>query len=82
MYVLPNSHVSRKQLQTIGGHMVDIKQKSENARFTTSKLEGVLRFFVQVNIYNTIPLPTVAIMPKKKIVTPNHLYHIESIGGN
>lgn len=79
---IPKTHVSYKQLQTIAGHMVNIKQKSENARLTTSKLDGVLRLFVQVNMYNTIPLPTVAIMPKKKMVMPNHLYHIESIGGN
>lgn len=82
VYILPNTQVSYKQLQTIGGHIKDIKQKSENARLTTSKLDGVLRFFVQVNIYNTIPFPTVAIMPKKKMTTPSHLYHNESIGGN
>jgi len=62
--------------------MVNIKQKSENAKLTISKLEGVLRFFVQVNIYITIPFPTTDKIPKKKIVTPNHLYHIDSIGGN
>lgn len=82
MYVLPNIHVSCKQLQTIAGHMVNIKQKSENAKLTISKLEGVLRFFVQVNMYITIPFPVDAITPKKNTVTPNHLYHIESIGGN
>lgn len=60
--------------------MKNIRQKSENAKFTTSRLEGVLRFFVLVNMYNTIPLPMTANIPKKKIVMPNHLYHIESNG--
>jgi len=79
---IPNTHVSYKQLQTIGGHMKNIKQKSENAKLTISRLDGVRRFFVHVNMYTTSPLPTTASTPKKKIVTPNHLYHSDSIGGN
>jgi len=79
---IPNTHVSYKQLQTIGGHMKNIKQKSENAKLTISRLDGVRRFFVHVNMYTTSPLPMTASTPKKKIVTPNHLYHSDSIGGN
>lgn len=46
----PRIHVSCKQLYTMGGHIVNIIIKSENAKLTTSMLEGVLNDFVDKKI--------------------------------
>jgi hypothetical protein len=68
-------------LITIGGDMITIMRKSENARFTTKRLDGVRSDLVVENIYITTPLPTQEMMPSTPITRPRIPCHNGFIGG-
>jgi hypothetical protein len=68
-------------LITIGGDMITIMRKSENARLTTNRLEGVRSDLVAENIYITTPLPTQEIKPSTPTTRPRIPCHIGFIGG-
>jgi hypothetical protein len=67
---------------TIGGDMQNIIRKSENARFTTRRLEGVLSDFVVEKMYMTIPLPVIEMKPSTPITKPSNPCHKGFKGGN
>jgi hypothetical protein len=67
---------------TIAGDMQIIIRKSENARFTTRRLDGVLRGFVEQKIYKTIPLPVTEMTPSTPITKPSNPCHSGFNGGN
>lgn len=67
---------------TIAGDMLSIIRKSENARFTTRRLDGVLSDFVDEKIYMTIPLPVTEMTPSTPITKPSIPCHSGFKGGN
>jgi hypothetical protein len=67
---------------TIAGDMQAIIRKSENARFTTRRLDGVLRDFVTQKMYTTIPLPVTEMTPSTPITKPSIPCHSGFSGGN
>jgi hypothetical protein len=67
---------------TIIGDMQVIIRKSENARFTTRRLDGVLRAFVVQKMYMTIPLPVTEMTPSTPITKPSNPCHSGFMGGN
>jgi hypothetical protein len=69
-------------LITIGGDIIVIIKKSENAKFITSKLLGVLRLGVNKKIYTTTPLPAQPIKPRIIITRPKILCQTKYKGGN
>uniref|UniRef100_A0A182PYI7 GINS complex subunit 4 n=1 Tax=Anopheles epiroticus TaxID=199890 RepID=A0A182PYI7_9DIPT len=78
----PKVQVSCQQFITIGGPIVNIMKKSEKARLTTSKLEGVRSDLVLVKMYITQPLPVIEIIPSMKMAKPRIECHSGFIGGN
>lgn len=62
--------------------MHTIMRKSERARLTTSRLLGVRRLLVVVNMYITIPLPVMDITPRQPMTKPRSACHRGFIGGN
>lgn len=69
-------------VRTIAGDMANIMRKSERARLTTSRLLGVRRLLVVVNIYITMPLPMTDIKPRTPMTKPRRACHRGFIGGN
>jgi hypothetical protein len=67
---------------TIAGDMHIIITKSENARFTTRRLDGVRRDFVEQKMYITIPLPVTETIPSMPITNPSNPCHSGFMGGN
>jgi hypothetical protein len=67
---------------TIIGDMQVIIAKSENARLTTRRLDGVRRDLVEEKIYMTIPLPVTETTPSTPITKPSSPCHIGFKGGN
>ena len=67
---------------TIIGDMQVIIAKSENARFTTRRLDGVRRDLVEEKMYMTIPLPVTEMTPSVPITKPSSPCHSGFIGGN
>jgi len=67
---------------TIAGDMQNIIRKSENARFTTRRLDGVRRGFVMEKMYMTIPLPVTEMTPSTPITKPSSPCHSGFMGGN
>lgn len=70
------------QKHTIAGDMHSIIRKSEMARLMTSKLLGVRRLLVVVNMYTTMPLPITDITPRIPMTKPRSACHRGFIGGN
>jgi hypothetical protein len=68
-------------LITIGGDMITIMRKSENARLTTRRLDGVRRDLVVENIYITTPLPIQEMKPSTPMIKPRIECHIGFKGG-
>lgn len=62
--------------------MHNIMRKSEMARFTTSRLLGVRRLLVVVNMNTTMPLPMTDIVPRTPMMKPRSACHRGFIGGN
>jgi hypothetical protein len=67
---------------TIIGDMQVIIAKSENARLTTRRLDGVRRDLVEEKMYMTIPLPVTEMIPSTPITKPSSPCHSGFIGGN
>ena len=67
---------------TITGDMQLIIAKSENARLTTRRLDGVRRDLVEEKMYTTIPLPVTETTPSTPITKPSSPCHSGFIGGN
>lgn len=62
--------------------MVNIIKKSEKARLTTSKFDGVLKPFVEENIYTTMPFPQTEMNPSTPTMNPRMPCHRGFKGGN
>lgn len=62
--------------------MVNIIRKSEIAKLTTSKFDGVRRCFVVVKTLITIKLPDIDIIPNTKMTIPNIECQSGFNGGN
>jgi hypothetical protein len=67
---------------TIIGDMQIIIVKSENARLTTRRLDGVRRDLVEEKIYMTIPFPATEMTPSTPITKPSSPCHSGFKGGN
>ena len=66
----------------IAGDMQVIITKSEKARFTTRRLDGVRRDFVEEKMYKTIALPVTETTPSTPITKPSSPCHSGFMGGN
>lgn len=64
------------------GDMVSIMRKSENARLTTSRLDGVFSVLVEQKMFMTIPLPRTEMRPRTPMAKPRRACHRGFIGGN
>ena len=60
----------------MGGDMITIIKKSEKARLTTRRFDGVRRDLVVENIYITTPLPIQEIKPSTPMTKPRIACHI------
>jgi len=67
---------------TIIGDMQIIITKSENARLTTRRLDGVRSDLVEEKMCMTIPLPVIEMTPSTPITKPSSPCHRGFIGGN
>jgi len=67
---------------TIIGDMQIIIVKSENARLTTRRLDGVRRDLVEEKMYMTIPFPATEMTPSTPITKPSSPCHNGFKGGN
>ena len=65
---------------TMIGDMQVIITKSENARLTTRRLDGVQRDLVEEKMYKTIPLPVTETTPSTPITKPSSPCHSEFTG--
>ena len=65
----------------MGGDMITIIRKSEKARLTTRRFDGVRRDLVVENIYITTPLPIQEMKPSTPMTKPRIECHSGFIGG-
>lgn len=78
----PRIQVSKNKFIVIIGQFVAIIEKSEKAKFRTSKLAGVRRVFVVENIQTTNPFPQNDIMAADPKKMPRSFVILGSMAGN